>query len=116
MGSNTYSYNSPFPLAFKEKKEYLPKTDSLFGCPEMEVTEIILAKVSRLCQLSSHSSRFLPKTIIFKFIGLSLQFFSLAHKTQFYDTKLQLKVVFANTVLVKFKISNKSKQNIDETH
>ncbi len=25
------------------------------ACPEMEVTEIILAKVSKLCQLSSHS-------------------------------------------------------------
>ncbi len=29
--------------------------------PEMEVTEIILAKVSRLCQLSSHSRGFLSR-------------------------------------------------------
>ncbi len=30
-------------------------------CPEMEVTEIILAKVSRLFQLSSHSLAFLSR-------------------------------------------------------
>jgi hypothetical protein len=38
------------------------------------------------------------------------------HKTLSYDTKMLLKVVFDKTVFVKFKISNKFKQNIDETH
>ncbi len=33
--------------------------------PEMEVTEIILAKISRLCQLSSHSRGFLSRLYIF---------------------------------------------------
>ena len=69
---------------------------------EIEVTKIILAKVLRLCQLSSHSCGFLS--------GL------LAHKTPSYDTKMLLKVVFDKTVLVKFTISNSFKQNIDEKH
>jgi len=38
------------------------------------------------------------------------------HKTPSYDTKMLLKVVFDKTVFVKFKISNKFKQKIYETH
>jgi hypothetical protein len=40
--------------------------------PEMEVTEKILAKVSRLCHLSSHSRGFLSSLQIFKSIGPSI--------------------------------------------
>ncbi len=36
---------------------------------ELEVTEIILAKFSRLCQLLSHSPRFLSSLQIFKSMG-----------------------------------------------
>ncbi len=54
--------------------------------PEMEVTEIILAKVSRLCQLSSHSRGILSRLWIFKSIGLSIRI-SLACKTRSYYTK-----------------------------
>jgi len=71
-----------------------------YDSPEMEVTEIILAKVSRLCQLSSHSHGFLSSLWI-----------SLGD-----DAKMLLKVVFDNTTLVKLKISNDFKQIIDETH
>jgi hypothetical protein len=46
----------------------------------MEVTEIILVKVSRLCQLSSHSHGFLSSLKIFKSAGSSLEI-SLLHKT-----------------------------------
>jgi len=62
--------------------------------PEMEVTEIILAKASRLCQLSSHTIvGFFLGYRFFKFIGSSL-WISLAQKTPSYDTKLILKVIF----------------------
>ncbi len=78
----------------------------------MEVTEIILAKVLRLCQLSSHSHGFLIKLQIFKSIGPSL-WISLggggigsAHKTPSCDTKKLGKDVFDKTVFVKFQISN----------
>ncbi len=37
---------------------------------------------------------------------------SLAHKTQSYDTKMLLKVVFDKTAFVKFKISNNFKQTL----
>jgi hypothetical protein len=70
----------------------------------MEVTEIILAQVSRLCQLTNHSHACLSRLQIF-----------LAHKTPFYDTKKLLKVI-DKTVFVKFKISNNFQQNIDKTH
>jgi hypothetical protein len=40
---------------------YLLVSYTLDGQPEMEVTEIIWAKVSRLCQLSSHSPGFLSR-------------------------------------------------------
>jgi hypothetical protein len=40
----------------------------------------------------------------------------LAHKSPSYDTKMPLKIAFDKTAFVKFKISNKMKQNIDETH
>ncbi len=41
--------------------------------PEMEITEIILAKIYRFCQLSSHSRGFflLRYTYVFKSIGLT---------------------------------------------
>ncbi len=47
---------------------------------EMKVTEIILAKVSRLSQLLSYARGFLSRLKIFKFIGPSL-WFSLAQDT-----------------------------------
>ncbi len=81
----------------------------------MEVTEIILAEVSRLCQLSSHRRRFLSRLKIFKCLGPS-RWTSLKHMPPSYDIKVLLKVVFDKTLLVKFKISNYFKQNIDETH
>jgi hypothetical protein len=95
-----------------------------FSFTEMEVTEIILTKVSRLCQLSSHSRRFLARLQIFKSIGprLWIYFFwggghgEHAHKTPSYDTKMLLKVVFDKTLFVKFKISNNFKQNVNKTH
>jgi hypothetical protein len=71
----------------------------------MEVTEIILAKVSRLCQLSSHSRGFLSRIWIFKNIGPSL-WISCAYKTPYDDTKMLLKVIFDKIAFVKFKISN----------
>jgi hypothetical protein len=46
----------------------------LYFSPEMEVTEIVLAKVSRLCQLLSHSRGFLSRLQIFKSIWPSLWF------------------------------------------
>ncbi len=51
----------------------------------------------------------------------ALDFFDLAYgflwpQDTIHDTKMLLKVVFDKTVFVKFKISNKFKQNIDETH
>jgi hypothetical protein len=81
----------------------------------MEVTEIILAKVSRLCQLSSHSHGFLSRLKIFKSIGPSL-WISLVHKTSSYDIKMPLKAVIDTTAFVKLKINNNFKKNIDETH
>jgi hypothetical protein len=67
--------------------------------PEMEVTEIILAKVSRLCQLSSHSRGFLSRLQIFKSIRPSL-WISVSHKTPSYYTKMPLKVVFDKTAFL----------------
>jgi hypothetical protein len=78
----------------------------------MEVTEIILTKVSRLCKLLNHSRGFLCRLKIFKSIGPSL-WISLAHKTLSYDSKMLLKVVLDKTLFVKFNISNNFKQNID---
>ncbi len=66
----------------------------------MGVTEIILAKESRLCQLSSHSRGFLSKLLIFKCIGPSL-WISLVHKTPSHNTKMLLRVVFDKTAFVK---------------
>jgi hypothetical protein len=57
---------------------YTSKT--IFLLSEMVVTEIILAKVSRLCRLPSHSRGFLSRQLIFKSMGPSL-WISLAHKT-----------------------------------
>jgi hypothetical protein len=37
----------------------------------------------------------------------------LAHKTPSYDTKMLLKVVFDKTAVVKLKIRNNFRQNID---
>jgi hypothetical protein len=68
--------------------------------PAMEVSEIILAEVSRLCQLSSYNCGFLSRLQIFKSIGPSL-WISLVHKTTFYDTKMLLKVVFDKNSLCK---------------
>jgi hypothetical protein len=79
----------------------------------MEVTEIILAKVSRLCQLSSHSHGFLSRLQIFTFIGPSL-WISVAHKTPSYDTKMLLKVVIDKTAFLsnlRLVISYNFKQN-----
>ncbi len=83
---------------------------------EMEVTEMILAKVSRLCQLSIHCRGFLSKLQIFKSIGPRLciswgrgavfVYLFHFHKIPSYDTKMTLKVVFDTTAFVKFKISN----------
>jgi hypothetical protein len=79
----------------------------------MKVTEIILAKVWRLCQLWSHSRGFLSRVKIFKSIGPSLWISfgggGHAHKTTSYDTKVLLKMVFDKTVFAKFKISNNFK-------
>jgi hypothetical protein len=72
---------------------------------EMEITEIILAKVSRLCQLSNHSRGFLSRPRIFNSLWISF-----GHETSSYDTKCFF------IVFVKFKISNNFKQNVDETH
>jgi hypothetical protein len=75
----------------------------------MEVTEIILVKVSTLCQLSSHSSgffqgyRFLTP---YKFLFGGGSHGGHAHKTPSYDTQMIQKVVFEKTALVDFKISN----------
>jgi hypothetical protein len=80
---------------------------------EMKVTEIILAKVSRLGQLSSHSHGFLSYRFLNP-LGLAYEF--LWRTRQSYDLKMLLKVVFDKTALVKFKISKNFKQNIDETH
>jgi hypothetical protein len=44
----------------------------------MEVTKIILAKVSRFCQLSSHKHGFLSDLRFFKFIGLAYGFLSVS--------------------------------------
>ncbi len=88
------------------------------GCvrTEMEVTEIILAKIYRFCQLSSHSRGFFAKVKIFNSKGPSL-WVSLAHKIPTYDTNMLPKMVFDNTAFVKFLISMtfKFQQNIDET-
>jgi hypothetical protein len=67
---------------------------------EMEVTEIILAKFPRLCQLSSQSRGLLSRLLIFKSIGPSLRISFTS-----YDTKMLLKVVSDKTAFVKFKIS-----------
>jgi hypothetical protein len=48
------------------------KTDRSATDPEVEATEIIFVKLSRLCQLSSHSRGFLARPLIFKFTGPSL--------------------------------------------
>ncbi len=77
--------------------------------PEMGVKEIILANVSRLCQLSSHSRGLLSKLLIFKCTGPSL-WISWAHKTPSYNTKCFWRS------FVKFMIINNFKQNIDETY
>jgi hypothetical protein len=79
----------------------------------MVVTEIILAKIYRFCQLSSHSRWFFARIWNLKSIGPSL-WISLAHKTPSYDTNMLPKEVFDKTVFVKFKISNNFNQNIDE--
>ena len=81
--------------------------DEIF--PEMEITEIILAKVSRLCQLSSHRRGFLSRLKIFKSIG-HIIWISLAQKTPSYGTKMLHKRAF-----VKFKISNNFRQNTFKT-
>jgi hypothetical protein len=39
----------------------------------------------------------------------------LVHKTPYDDTNILPEVVFDKTAIVKFKISNKFKQNFDET-
>jgi hypothetical protein len=71
--------------------------------PKMEVTEIILAKFYRFCQVSSHSRRSFARVQIFKSIGPNL-WISLAHKTLSYDT-----ICFRRLSLIKkrdnFKIS-----------
>ncbi len=67
--------------------------------------EIILAKVSRLCQLSSYSCGFLSRLQIFKAIDPSL-WNSVVHKTPTYDTKMLLKDFFDKTALVEFRICN----------
>jgi hypothetical protein len=72
----------------------------------MEVTEIILAKIYRFYQPSSHSRGFFARVKIFNSIGPSL-WISVAHKTPSYD--ILPKVAFDKTAFVKFK------QNIDET-
>jgi hypothetical protein len=88
----------------------------------MEVTEIILAKVWRLCQLSSRSFflgyRFLnPLGLDYGFLGGGGGvIWEHAQKTPSYDTKMLLKVVFDKTAFVKFKIINNLKQKIGETH
>ncbi len=51
-----------------EDGQHLPQ-DIQVSYPELEITEIMLAKVSRLCQLSSHSRGFLSRLQIFKYIG-----------------------------------------------
>jgi hypothetical protein len=82
----------------------------------MEVTEIILAKVSRLRQLSSHSHGFLSRLWIFKNIGPVA--FGFLWRTRYHPMiqKMLLKVIFDKNALVQFKISNNFIQNIDETH
>jgi hypothetical protein len=52
---------------------FMSECIKIFFVPEMEVTEIILAKVLRLCQLSNHSHGF------FKSRGPSLWFSFLPH-------------------------------------
>ncbi len=56
-------------------------------CPEMEVTEIILAKIYGFCQLSSQSL-----------------WISLAHKTPSCDSNVLTKVVFDKTAFVNLKL------------
>jgi hypothetical protein len=75
--------------------------------PEIKVTEIILAKVSRLCQLSSHSRGFFSRLQIFRSIGPSLWIF-------FGGGGGGAPLIFDKTVFAKFRIRNNLKQNIDE--
>jgi hypothetical protein len=56
---------STAPNAIPMHTEPLPNMQ-IVPIPEIEVKEIILAKVSRLCQLSSHSRGFLSRVLIFK--------------------------------------------------
>ena len=83
---------------------------------EMEVTEIILAKIYRFCQLSSHSRR-LFAMIYCRLLNpqsLAYEFLSLAHKTPSYDKNMLPKIVYDKTDFVRFKISDNFKQNINK--
>ncbi len=81
----------------------------------MEVTEIYnFGGNLWFCQLSSHSWGLFTRAQVFKTIGPSL-LISLAQRTPSFDTNMLPKVVFNIKVFVKFKISNNSKQNMDET-
>jgi hypothetical protein len=72
------------------------KIRKVWFLPEMEVTEIILAKILGLCQLSSHIRGFFSRLYIFKSIGPFL-WISLAHNTLTCDIKMLLKVVYDKT-------------------
>ncbi len=107
-GSGSGSGSIPLTSGFGSRR---PKNMGIRKLPEMEVTEIISAKIYIICQLSSRSRGFFARVWILKSIGPSLWIYW-AQKTPSYDTNMLAKVVFDKTEFVKFKISNNFKQNM----
>jgi hypothetical protein len=79
--------------------------------PGMEVTQIILLKIYRFCQLSSRSRGFFVRVWIFKSIGPLAHGFRWRTRQTSYDTNMLPKVFFDKTCLSNLKLvitSNKT--------